>query len=689
MENYRGDINEDTKEVIMKKAALGLLTAMVLSAGICAGADAEELAEGEYRLGNSSQNLLNGGIISEEDVDIHEDNFSGLNVFEDYIYYVAQDKYIRKIDRTTGRNKVLYTSENTIDELCVVNNQDIYFLENGNVYQASPDGKEVAAIVKTGDVKGIIPTPYGVLQARGEVFEWELSAGNQKALENIYQYYTEEGYLVYTQEHNQYQVKLSRLFAEDFGSGDIEKYSLGEDLETVIRAYDHAEDGICEECEHNAENFSEEIYEESLKAAPGKAEKGEISAYAVSPLSTAQYQIIQRAEEQATVTWIPTADVMSWNNSFTFKKGASYNGIPYGQPVYAAYVPYDASLSEFVQATQNPGSKFYTERSTYNKNAPYYSSDCSSFVSWAWGLPRNTTRTLASKGYIQQGGVYSLQVGDILLYEGSHVKLVEDVVYTNGKVTSITIIEQTPPIILRTVYGGSSRKTLGDLDKEIKQTGTEGKYLICRKKGVLDGLTVPEDPSGLGKYVDISKDAWYYPYVEKMVEKGIMTGVSSVAFAPLEHLVRAQLATIIYRMHGSPEITYEQRFDDVMDGLFYSESVTWASKFGVITGYDDGNFGPLDDINREQFATMLYRYAQKQGYKTNVFKYEDSYPDADEVSEFALDGMRWCLGNGIITGDNGKLNPKGVVNRAVAATMISRFLVSTEEESTNQLSKLD
>lgn len=65
------------------------------------------------------------------------------------------------------------------------------------------------------------------------------------------------------------------------------------------------------------------------------------------------------------------------------------------QPVYAKYVPWNATLKEFVAAVKNEDSKMYTSRSTYNRSAPYYSSDCSAFVSWAWGLSsRQTTSSI-------------------------------------------------------------------------------------------------------------------------------------------------------------------------------------------------------------------------------------------------------------------------------------------------------
>ena len=42
--------------------------------------------------------------------------------------------------------------------------------------------------------------------------------------------------------------------------------------------------------------------------------------------------------------------------------------------------------------------------------------------------------------------------------------------------------------------------------------------------------------------------------------------------------------------------------------------VAWCNETGVVTGYENGLFGPGDDITREQLATMLYRYAEYMGY---------------------------------------------------------------------------
>ena len=176
-----------------------------------------------------------------------------------------------------------------------------------------------------------------------------------------------------------------------------------------------------------------------------------------------------------------------------------------------------------------------------------------------------------------------------------------------------------------------------------------------------------------GDYRDVNAGDWYYQYVADVSEKEYMTGKSATVFAPLDNLARGQLATVIYRIHGKPDTAYKSKFPDVPNGTFYSVPVTWANTYGVITGYTNGKFGPDEDITREQLATMLYRYAVKLGYDTSESGDLNAFPDAGNVSTFAKDAMKWANGAGIITGDSGRLNPQGTVNRAVGATMISRF----------------
>lgn len=179
-------------------------------------------------------------------------------------------------------------------------------------------------------------------------------------------------------------------------------------------------------------------------------------------------------------------------------------------------------------------------------------------------------------------------------------------------------------------------------------------------------------------YPDVNTGNWFYEYVNYVTENSLMTGYDNGTFGPEDQLTRGQFATILYRMSGSPEVTYDGSFPDVADGLFYSAGVTWANQSGVITGYENGNFGPEDNITREQIATILYRYAPTVGKDNTQTGDLSKFPDAGSVSSFAKAGMIYATGAGLITGDRGNLNPLGNATRAQCAAILMRFLEGAE-----------
>ena len=178
-------------------------------------------------------------------------------------------------------------------------------------------------------------------------------------------------------------------------------------------------------------------------------------------------------------------------------------------------------------------------------------------------------------------------------------------------------------------------------------------------------------------FVDVSKGAWFYPYVQTVYYNDLMTGKDTTHFAPGEKLARAQFATILYRMDGEPDVDISSKFADVPSNIWYTDAVLWANSIGVVNGYSStGLFGPNDSINREQMAVMMYRYAKYCGLDTSARASLGQFKDASYVNSFAKEAMQWAVAEGIITGkDNGtRLDPQGNASRAECATIISRFI---------------
>lgn len=175
---------------------------------------------------------------------------------------------------------------------------------------------------------------------------------------------------------------------------------------------------------------------------------------------------------------------------------------------------------------------------------------------------------------------------------------------------------------------------------------------------------------------DVDENAWYHKYVDYVIENGLMYGIADDRFGPDVTTSRAMIVTILYRLEGQPAVTGANPFDDVKDGQWYTNAVIWANQNGIVEGYGDGKFGTDDNITREQFAAILYRYVQtKGGGFTGAWYFPLDFADAADVSDWADEAMHWCVMNGIFEGDeNGKLRPQGKATRAEAAAILMRFI---------------
>lgn len=180
------------------------------------------------------------------------------------------------------------------------------------------------------------------------------------------------------------------------------------------------------------------------------------------------------------------------------------------------------------------------------------------------------------------------------------------------------------------------------------------------------------------KFIDVSPKAWYHSSVDFAVERGLFGGASANTFEPETAMTRAMLVTVLWRYEGSVKAG-ENDFVDVPNGKYYTDAVAWAAVNGIVGGVGNGRFDPEGKITREQMATILYRYAQWKGIETEKRADLGGFPDANRVSSWALDAMRWAVAEGIIGGSDGKLLPEGSATRAQVAAILTRFIQNLAE----------
>ena len=194
-----------------------------------------------------------------------------------------------------------------------------------------------------------------------------------------------------------------------------------------------------------------------------------------------------------------------------------------------------------------------------------------------------------------------------------------------------------------------------------------GAILLSLPFGVFAG-TLP--------FTDVPQNEWFHPHVLFVYQNGIMHGVGGGRFAPGTNLNRAQFVTILHRLAGSPSASFSPVFSDVANGQFYTTPIMWASQNNIVNGVGGGRFAPNDNLSREQLAVMLHRFAEHQGYNTNVpanFNL-NQFNDHAQISTWAITAMRWANYNELITGvTNTTIMPGTAATRAQGAAVIHRF----------------
>lgn len=182
-----------------------------------------------------------------------------------------------------------------------------------------------------------------------------------------------------------------------------------------------------------------------------------------------------------------------------------------------------------------------------------------------------------------------------------------------------------------------------------------GKYAFTMPGGKVTVSAVFVRGEGLG-FTDVAPGAWYYDAVAYVSENGLMNGVDTGIFDPDGSLTRAMVWTILARIEGA---------DTEGGETWYAKARDWAMETGVSDGTD-----AMGAITREQLVTMLWRSRGEL-----VVDFLLTARDADSISSWAYEAMRWAVSEGIIEGDeNGFISPAATATRAQAAAIIMRFI---------------
>lgn len=220
------------------------------------------------------------------------------------------------------------------------------------------------------------------------------------------------------------------------------------------------------------------------------------------------------------------------------------------------------------------------------------------------------------------------------------------------------------------VYTGSEWPVKVEIPAEIRPgavaviVGRDGTETVVRTCVLTDSGILAAVPDGASvKLMDNGTDFfdtrghWAEDAIDFASARELFTGKTPSAFVPDAPMTRAMAATVLARLDGA---------DPGGGTAWYEGGMAWAVTHGISDGKN-----PNGSVTREQLAAMLHRYAGSPAATERELR----FTDADNISGYALEAMRWAVENGILSGyRDGTVMPGGRATRAQAAVIVMRYL---------------
>lgn len=170
------------------------------------------------------------------------------------------------------------------------------------------------------------------------------------------------------------------------------------------------------------------------------------------------------------------------------------------------------------------------------------------------------------------------------------------------------------------------------------------------------------------KFTDIKETDKYCKAVNYVAEIGLFMGMTETEFAPNGTVTREQFVTVLGRYAGVDVTKYTGvTFPDVdtVYGTWYAPYVEWAAQNSIVQGIGDGKFGVGTPITIQQACTILSRFVDYKAAPNDTQLTLDMYSDKGSVGTWAVEGMQWAISSSI---HMGKMGDKMYLNPTDNAT---------------------
>ena len=177
---------------------------------------------------------------------------------------------------------------------------------------------------------------------------------------------------------------------------------------------------------------------------------------------------------------------------------------------------------------------------------------------------------------------------------------------------------------------------------------------------------------------DVPADHWAYPFIEPLIEKELIVGISDNEFQPDLPITRAQLASEIetaFKQGTSRDLI---TFEDISKESQAAKKIDEAVKTGFLRGYPGQVFRPDQKVPRLQVLVALVSGLDlKTSQDPEVIL--SSYQDTDQIPDWAKEKIAAAIESGLVVNrpefNTQSLYPNEPATRAEVVGMIYQGLV--------------
>ena len=173
---------------------------------------------------------------------------------------------------------------------------------------------------------------------------------------------------------------------------------------------------------------------------------------------------------------------------------------------------------------------------------------------------------------------------------------------------------------------------------------------------------------------------WAKPFIQALLDKGLITGFSNGTFRPDDKMTRAQYAALLVKAFNPTAKRDATQFSDIATDFWAKDVIQQAYRSQFLTGFPNNTFQPNDNVDRVQVIVSLISGLGLGSSDTSVLS---TYDDRNEIPDYAKDEVATATKKEIVVNypKLKQLNPNQDATRAEVAAMVYQALVDAKQVS--------